>query len=92
MPLSPSDKAFYQDKLSLKNLYYVIGVTMLVGGIGTPSLLFVQDWMYGLAGRWTTHIAFDWFLIGIMIGSMVAVLMYLGFKFLLSMEWLPQRR
>ena len=92
MPLSPSDKEYYEEKLSLKNTYYLLGITILMGGILWPLFLFLQDLASGLASRWDFSVLFDWAMIGMMLGSVVATVMYLGFKFLLSMEWLPPRR
>ena len=92
MALSKSDKEFYEEKLSLKNCYYLIGVTVLMGAIAWPLLNYVDDVQAGLTARWNASIVIDWALIGASLGSIVAAVMYLGFKFLLSMEWLPSRR
>ena len=92
MALSAQDKAFYEEKLSLKNLYYLLGATIIMGGVLWPVFLYFQDVSDGLTARWTLSVAFDWSMIGMMLGSVVGVLMYLFFKFLLSMEWLPSRR
>jgi hypothetical protein len=92
MALSAQDKAFYEEKLGIKNFYYMLGVTIIMGGVIAPLLFFVQDWSVGLAGRWDFNVAFDWSMIGMMLATIVAVVMYLGFKFLLSMGWLPSRR
>jgi hypothetical protein len=92
MPLSPQDQAFYEEKLSMKNLYYLFGATILMGAIVWPALMYLQDASSGLGARWTLSIAFDWSLIGMMLGSVVSVVMFLGFKFLLTMGWLPARR
>jgi hypothetical protein len=92
MALSVSDKAYYEEKLSLKNFYYLLGVTIIMAGIVWPLLLFVQDALSGLSSRWNLSIAMDWSMIGMMLGTIVSLLMYLGFKFLLSMGWLPSRR
>jgi uncharacterized PurR-regulated membrane protein YhhQ (DUF165 family) len=92
MALSPQDKEFYEERLSMKSFGYVAGATICVGTFGFPFLFFVQDWSRGLAGRWTLNVAFDWCALGFLIGSVVAVFMYLFFKFLLEMGWLPARR
>ena len=92
MALSARDKEFYEEKLSIKNFYYLLGVTIIIGGFLWPILFYVQDLMSGLSARWTFNVAFDWSMIGMMLGTLVSTVMYLGFKFLLSMEWLPSRR
>jgi hypothetical protein len=92
MALTKRDKEFYEEKLSLKNFYYLIGVTIVMGGIMWPVLLYIQDAQAGLSARWSASVAIDWGLVGASLGSVVASVMYLGFKFLLSMEWLPSRR
>ena len=92
MALSPQDKEFYEQRLSLGSFGYVAGATVAVGTIGWPLLFFVQDWSHGLAGRWTWNVTFDWCAMGFLIGSTVSVFMYLFFKFLLEMGWLPARR
>ena len=92
MALSKQDRAFYEEKLGFKTIGYLFGATMLIGGVMWPLLLFIQDYAAGLASRWTFNVAFDWSMIGLMVGSIVAAMMYLAFKFLLAMGWLPSRR
>jgi hypothetical protein len=92
MALSKQDQAFYEEKLGLKTFSYLFGATIFVGAVMWPLLLYIQDSSSGLASQWTFNVAFDWSMIGLMIGSIVAVAMYLAFKFLLSMGWLPSRR
>jgi len=92
MALSKQDQAFYEEKLGLKTFSYLFGATVLIGAVMWPVLVYIQDLSSGLASQWTFSIVFDWAMIGFMIGSIVAVVMYLGFKFLLSMGWLPSRR
>jgi hypothetical protein len=92
MALSKNDRAFYEEKLGYKTIGYLFGATMLIGGVMWPLLLFIQDWTTGLAGRWTFNVAFDWSMIGLMLGAVVAAVMFLLFKFLLAMGWLPSRR
>ena len=92
MALSAQDKEFYEQKLSMGSFGYVAGATTLVGTIGWPILFFVQDWSVGLAGRWDFKVALNWCAMGFLIGLTVSVFLYLFFKFLLEMEWLPARR
>jgi hypothetical protein len=92
MALSKQDQAFYQEKLGLKTFSHLFASTVVIGAVLWPLLLYIQDSSSGLAGQWTFGVAFDWSMIGFMIGSVVAVVMYLVFKFLLTMGWLPSRR
>lgn len=92
MALSAADKEFYEEKLSIKGMYWLVGATMIGGSIAWPVLLYIQDSQNGLAQVWNFSIATKWSMIGLMVGSMVGVFMYLFFKFLLAMEWLPSRR
>jgi hypothetical protein len=92
MALSKQDHDFYEEKLSLGSFVYLTVSTLLIGGIGAPLLFFIQDWQNGEASRWTLSIAFDWAMIGCMLGTVVSIVLYLGFKFLLQMGWLPPRR
>ncbi len=92
MALSKLDQDFYEEKLGMRNFYYLLGVTVIMGGVITPLFFYIQDALEGLEARWTLNVVFDWALIGMMLGTIVSVVMYLGFKFLLSMGWLPSRR
>lgn len=92
MALSKQDQAFYEEKLSWKSVGYLIGATALIGAIMWPTLLYMQDWSIGQAKSWTMNIAYDLAVMGFLLGTVVAVVMYLAFKFLLSMGWLPSRR
>jgi hypothetical protein len=92
MPLSKQDQDFYEDKLSLRNFYYLLGVTIVMGAFIAPTFFYLQDVSAGLAARWTLNVAFDWALIGMMLGTIISLVMYLGFRFLLSMGWLPSRQ
>jgi hypothetical protein len=92
MALSKQDQAFYEEKLGWKSFGFLLLVTAVFGAIMWPSLWFLQDWSAGQASKWTSSIVTDLALMGFMLGSTTAVFMYLGFKFLLSMEWLPSRR
>ena len=92
MALSKQDQALYEEKLGLKTFSYLFGATVTIGAVMWPLLLYIQDLSSGLASQWTFSVAVDWCMIGFMIGSLVAVAMYLAFKFLLSMGWLPSRK
>jgi hypothetical protein len=92
MALSKQDHAFYEEKLSLKTFGYLFGATVLVGAISWPLLIYIQDLSMGQAADWTLNMAFDLSVMGFLLGSVVAVFMYLFFKFLLEMGWLPSRR
>lgn len=92
MALSKQDQAFYEEKLGLKTFGYLFGATVMIGAVMWPLLLYIQDLSSGAASQWTFNVAFDWSMIGFMLGTVVAVVMYLAFKFLLSMGWLPSRR
>ena len=89
MALSKQDRAFYEEKLGWKSLGYLFAGTTLVGTLGCPLLRYMQDASDGL---WNFNIALDWAMIGFMLGTIVSVFVYLGFKFFLAMEWLPSRR
>jgi len=92
MALSPQDKAFYEEKLGWKSFGILYVATVTIGAIAWPLLAYVQDWSNGTTERWSGNVVFQVALIGFMLGTVVSVLMYLAFKFLLEMEWLPSRR
>ncbi len=92
MALSAQDKAFYEEKLSYKSIGYLFGATTILGAIMWPLLLYLQDWSMGQTSKWSTNVVYDLAVMGFLLGSVVAVVMYLAFKFLLSMGWLPSRR
>ncbi len=92
MALSKRDQDFYQEKLSWKSFGYLFGATALVGAIMWPSLLYLQDLSAGQTSTWSLNVAYDLAVMGFLLGTVVSVVMYLGFKFLLSMGWLPSRR
>jgi len=92
MALSKQDQAFYEEKLSYKAIGYLFGATTVIGAIMWPSLLYLQDWLSGQTSMWSINVAFRLAVIGFLLGSVVAVIMYLLFKFLLEMGWLPSRR
>ena len=92
MPLSKRDQEFYEEKLSIKSTGYLFLATCGVGAIMVPVALYIQDAMAGQASTWTMKIVLNLVVVGVMLGCLVAVIMYLGFKFLLQMGWLPSRR
>ncbi|HEV3271071.1 MAG TPA: hypothetical protein VGZ93_02720 [Candidatus Methylacidiphilales bacterium] len=92
MALSKQDQDFYEEKLGLKSFGYLFVATALIGAIMWPLLLFIQDWSSGQTSMWSLNVAYRLAVIGFLLGSVVAVVMYLAFKFLLQMGWLPSRR
>ena len=92
MALSKSDREFYEKKLDLGTFVYVFIITILGGAVMWPTLIFLQDWSDGQAAGWSFDIAFKLAVMGFLLGSVVSVAMYLFFKFLLEMGWLPSRR
>jgi hypothetical protein len=92
MALSKQDQAFYEEKLNFKSIGYLFGATTLIGTIMWPLLLFIQDWSAGQTSLWSISVVYKLAVIGFLLGSVVAVVMYLAFKFLLQMGWLPSRR
>ena len=92
MALSKKDQEFYEDKLSLKWAGYMLLYTAVVGTIGLPLALYLQDVMAGTTGKWSFVVAMNLAEMGFMLGIVVAVIMYLGFKLLLQLGWLPSRR
>jgi hypothetical protein len=92
MALSKQDQEFYEEKLSVKSTGILMLTTSGVGAIMVPIMLYIQDASAGQAGTWTMKIVLNLAVVGFLIGCLVAVVMYLGFKFLLQMGWLPSRR
>ena len=92
MALSPQDKAFYEEKLGWKSFGYLWGATVILGAIIWPLLLYLQDRSAGQTDKWTFNTVYDLAIMGFLLGTVVSVVMYLIFKFFLSMEWLPRRR
>jgi membrane protein DedA with SNARE-associated domain len=92
MALSKQDQAFYEEKLNYKSIGYLFLATTVVGAIAWPSLLFLQDWSVGDTSKWSINVAYKLAVMGFLLGSVVSVLMYLAFKCLLQMGWLPSRR
>jgi hypothetical protein len=92
MALSKLDQAFYEEKLSYKSIGYLFASTTIIGAVSWPLLLYIQDWSMGQTSKWSANVVFDLAVMGFLLGSVVAVVMYLAFKFLLAMGWLPSRR
>ena len=68
-----------------------IGPGCRVGAIAWPGLIYLQDLSIGQTSQWTFNVAWDLAVMGFLLGSVVAVVLYLFFKFLLEMGWLPSR-
>jgi hypothetical protein len=92
MALSKQDQAFYEEKLNYRSIGYLFGTTTVLGAVIWPTLLYLQDWASGQTGTWSGDVVYKLAVIGFLLGSVVAVFMYLAFKFLLEMGWLPSRR
>ena len=92
MALSKQDQAFYEEKLGWKSFGILFGATAIIGAIMWPLLLYIQDWSVGQTGKWSTNVVYDLAVMGFLLGTVVSVVMYLAFKFLLTMGWLPKRR
>ncbi len=92
MALSKSDQEFYEEKLSMKSTGYLFLYTTVVGTVVVPGALYLMDASSGATSKWTLAIAENLALEGFLLGCIVAVVMYLAFKFLLQMGWLPSRR
>ena len=92
MALSKQDQAFYEEKLGWKSFGFLLLVTDIIGAIMWPSLLYLEDWSNGTTSKWSINVAYNLAAMGFLLGTVVAVLMYLIFKFFLSMGWLPSRR
>jgi hypothetical protein len=91
MALSKRDQAFYEEKLGWKSFGYLFAATAIIGAIMWPLLIYLQDWSAGQTSKWSLNVVYDLAVMGFLLGTVVAVLMYLAFKFLLSMGWLPAR-
>ena len=92
MALSPQDKEFYEERLGLKSFGYVFGATTIIGAVIWPTLLYIEDLSNGDTSKWSVNVVWNLAVMGFLLGSVVAVVMYLIFKFFLSMGWLPSRR
>ena len=71
---------------------YLFGATTIVGAIMCPLLMYFQDWLAGQTSTWSTNMVYKLAVMGFLLGSVVAVILYLAFKCLLQMGWLPSRR
>jgi hypothetical protein len=89
MALSKADQEFYEEKLSYKSVGYLFGSTCLLGTLSFPAVTFFQ---VGDTKTFTANVAYDLAIEGFLLGTVVAFAMYMAFKFLLSMGWLPSRR
>jgi hypothetical protein len=92
MALSKQDQLFYQEKLGWKSYGILFLATTVIGAIMWPSLLYLQDWSMGQTSKWSTNVVYDLAVMGFLLGMVVSTVMYLGFKFLLQMGWLPKPR
>jgi hypothetical protein len=92
MALSKQDQLFYEEKLGWKAFGFLFVATVLLGAILCPIILYFQDWSIGQTSNWTANMVFNLSVMGFLLGSVVAVVMYLAVKFLRSMGWLPSRR
>ena len=86
MALSKQDQEFYEQKLSYKSVGYLFGATCLVGTVMFPTVSY-----FSIGQPMTTNVVYDLAIEGFLLGSVVAFAMYMAFKFLLSMGWLPSR-
>jgi hypothetical protein len=91
MPLSKEDRRFYEGKLGYRAFSILLLATAGVGMVAVPVVLYLQDSSLGQTQKWTGNLVFNLVVMGFLLGSVVSVVMYLGFKFLLSMGWLPSR-
>jgi hypothetical protein len=92
MALSKKDKEFWEAKLSLKMAGYLMLYTSLLGTIAVPTALYIQDAALGHTEKWSFDVVMKDAEVGLMFGVMIAIVMYLAFKLLLQIGWLPSRR
>lgn len=92
MALSKKDQEFYEEKLNYRSIGYLFGATTLLGAIAFPTLSYLQDLSMGDTSKWSANVVYNLAVMGFLLGSVVAVVMYLSFKLLLEMGWLPSRR
>jgi fumarate reductase subunit D len=92
MALSKKDQAFYEEKLGWKAFGYLFAATTIIGAVMCPLILFAQDWSDGQTSKWSANMVWDLAVMGFMLGTVVAAVMYVAFKCLLALGWLPSRR
>ncbi len=92
MALSKKDQEFYEEKLNFKSIGYLFLYTTIVGAVTVPTALYLQDASMGQTSKWSFGVVIKLAEEGVMLGCIIAVVMYLAFKFLLQMGWLPSRR
>jgi hypothetical protein len=92
MALSKQDKLFYEEKMGWKSFGRLFVATVVLGAVAWPLLYFVQDWSNGQTDKWSATVVQNLAIMGFLLGTVVSVVMYLAFKFLLEMGWLPSRR
>jgi hypothetical protein len=92
MALSARDRAFYQERLGWKGFAYLFAVTVVMGGVLWPTMLFLQSHFDADKAPWNLKIAAALSLSGMLLGAVVALLMFLLARFYLHMGWLPRRR
>ncbi len=92
MALSKKDQEFYEEKLNVKSMGFLFLYTMLTGAVVVPVGLYLQDAAAGTTSKWSFDVIFKLAEEGMMFGCIIAVIMFLAFKFLLQMGWLPSRR
>jgi len=91
MALSKKDQEFYEEKLSLKMAGYLFLYTALVGAVAVPAVLYMQDASVGQTRAWSFDMVIKLAEEGAMFGCIIAMIMYLAFKLLLQIGWLPSR-
>jgi len=92
MALSPQDRAFYEEKLGWTGFIYLLISTAIMGAIIWPVLLYAQDYSAGQTGKWTFSVVRNLAFIGMMLGCIVSIVMFLLARLYLWMGWLPRRR
>ena len=92
MALSPQDRAYYEEKLNWKGALYLFGVTIAIGAVVWPLLLYLQDWQTPRESLWTQKIVLETSMNGAALGLLVSGIMYTVFRVMLSQGWMPKRR
>jgi hypothetical protein len=78
--------------LNPRSLCFLFLYTSLTGMILMPAAIYLQDASAGQTSELTGHVVLNLAVEGFLLGSVVAVVMFLAFKFLLQMGWLPSRK